>query len=94
MDFEKYMIPCMNKKLFGIECMGCGSQRAFVFLLKGDFILAFKLFPALYTSMLFCFVLGLHFIDKTRNYTKLIIGLAITNAIIMIISYFYKLTNI
>lgn len=93
MDFEKYMLPCLNKKLFGIECMGCGAQRAFLYLFQGEFSLAFKLFPAVYTTLLFFLVVALHFIDKSRNYFKIIIGLAITNACIMIISYIYKLIN-
>jgi hypothetical protein len=87
------MFPCLNKKLFGIECLGCGTQRAIVLILKGDFIAAFYQFPAIYTTLLFfCFV-GLHFMDKSRNYHKIMISLAIFNAIIMIVSYIYKMTN-
>ncbi|KAB1154434.1 DUF2752 domain-containing protein [Flavobacterium luteum] len=91
MDVEKYMIPCINKKLFGVECLGCGTQRAFMLLLKGDFAGAYDMFPAIYTTVLFLGVLGLHFIDKSRNYHKSIIFLAIINAIIMIVSYIYKM---
>lgn len=91
MDVEKYMIPCINKKLFGVECLGCGTQRAFMLLLKGDFAGAYYMFPAIYTTVLFFGVLGLHFIDKSRNYHKSIIFLAITNAMIMIVSYIYKM---
>ena len=90
---EEYMIPCMNKKLFGVECMGCGTQRAIWLLLQGDFIGAFKMFPAIYTTVLLFFFIGLHFIDKSRNYRKIIISLAIVNAVIMIIAYFYKVTH-
>jgi hypothetical protein len=93
MALEDYMIPCMNKKLFGVECLGCGTQRALLLILKGDFVAAFHMFPAIYTTILFFLIVGLHFIDKSRNYHKLIVGLAIVNAIIMIVSYFYKVTN-
>lgn len=86
------MIPCINKKLFGYECMGCGAQRALILLFKGEFNAAFHLFPAIYTTVLFFVVVGLHFIDKTRNYHKIIISLAVINAVIMIISYIYKIT--
>lgn len=88
------MIPCMNKKLFGVECLGCGTQRALLLILKGDFSAAFHMFPAIFTTILFFGILGIHFIDKTRNYHKIIIGLAICNAIIMILSYIYKMTNL
>jgi hypothetical protein len=90
---EKYMIPCMNKKLFGVECLGCGTQRSLLLLLQGDFAAAFKMFPAIYTTILLFLFIGLHIIDKSRNYQKIIIGLAITNAIIMIVAYIYKLTH-
>lgn len=84
----------MNKKLFGVECLGCGTQRALLLILKGDFSAAFHMFPAIFTTILFFGILGIHFIDKTRNYHKIIIGLAICNAIIMILSYIYKMTNL
>ncbi len=90
---EEYMIPCMNKKLFGVECMGCGTQRAFWMLIQGDFVGAFKMFPAIYTTVLLFLFIGLHFIDKSRNYQKIIISLAIVNAVIMVIAYFYKVTH-
>ena len=93
LNLEKYMIPCLNKKLFGIECLGCGMQRAIVLILKGDFIGAFFQFPAIYTTLLFFGFVGLHFIDKGRNYHKLMVGVAILNAIIMIVSYIYKMVH-
>ena len=86
------MIPCMNKKLFGIECPGCGTQRSFLLLINGEFSTAFHIFPAIYSTLLLFLFLGLHFIDKSRDYQKIIIGLAISNALIMIISYIYKIT--
>ncbi|TDP59524.1 DUF2752 domain-containing protein [Flavobacterium dankookense] len=90
---EEYMLPCMNKKLLGIECFGCGTQRSFLLLIKGDFVGAFNMFPAIFTTVLFFLVLALHFIDKSRNYQKAIISLAVINAIIIVVSYFYRLTN-
>jgi len=94
LDLEKYMIPCMNKKIFGIECLGCGTQRAFLLILKGEFTAAFFMFPAIYTTLLFFAFLALHFIDKSRKYHKIIIILAIINAVIMITSYIYKIKNL
>ena len=88
------MLPCMNKSLFGIDCIGCGTQRSLLLLVNGEFTKAFYQFPAVYTTLLLFGLIGLHLIDKKRNYQKIIIGLAIINAIIMIISYIYKITNI
>jgi hypothetical protein len=84
----------MNKSLFGVDCMGCGTQRSFLLLINGEFTKAFYQFPAIYTTLIFLGFLGLHFIDKSRDYHKIIIGMAITNAFIMIIAYIYKITNL
>ncbi|MFD2891255.1 DUF2752 domain-containing protein [Flavobacterium chuncheonense] len=91
---EEFMLPCLNKKLFGIECPGCGTQRSIILLLEGDFIGAFKMFPAIYTLLLLLVLITLHFTDKSRNYTKAIIGIAILNAIITIIAYVIKMNTI
>lgn len=93
MAAEDYMISCMNKSLFGVDCLGCGTQRSLLLLSKGEFLEAFQMFPAIYTTILLFFFLGLNFIDKSRNYHKIIISLAILNAVVMIISYIYKQTN-
>ncbi len=88
------MIPCMNKTLFGIDCLGCGTQRAIVLIFRGDFAGAFNMFPAIYTTLLLVFFIFLNIIQKSRNYNKLIIALAIVNVAIMIFSYIYKITNL
>lgn len=90
MDLEKYMIPCLSKLLFGVECLGCGFQRAFLLLLKGDFIAAFKMYPAIYSTLLFLTIVGIQLLNKNKNYKKLIILLAVINGIFMIAGYFYK----
>ena len=88
---EDYMLPCMFKQTLGIDCMGCGIQRAIVLILKGEFENAFYMFPAIYTTILFFLSVGLLLVDKKHNYQKIVITLAIVNAIIMIISYVYKM---
>jgi hypothetical protein len=87
------MLPCLNKTLFGIECPGCGTQRALALVFRGEFIDAFYMFPAIYTTILFFLTLAFHFTDKSRNYNKAIISIAIINAIIMMASFFYKQTH-
>ena len=84
-------MPCMNKSIFGIDCMGCGMQRSILLLLNGDFIEAFKMFPAIYSTILFLVIVILHFVDKSRNYLKLIVASAIFNSLILLIAYAYKM---
>jgi hypothetical protein len=88
---EDYMLPCLSKKLFGIDCLGCGIQRSLVLLFEGKFQEAFYMYPAIYTMLLFFFFIGLQMIQKSKNYHKLIVTLGILTALIMIVSYFYKL---
>ena len=90
MKAEDFMLPCPNKKFFGIDCFGCGTQRAIVMVFEGRFADAFHMFPAVYTVLLFFAAVILNFVDRKRNYSNILIFLAITNAIIMVISYFYK----
>jgi Protein of unknown function (DUF2752) len=92
LNLEEYMFPCVSKSLFGIECLGCGSQRALVLVCKGNFAEAFQMYPAIYTTILFFVFLGLHFFEKSRSYSKTVIGLAILNMILMIVAYFYKMS--
>ena len=94
MNAEELMLPCMNKQLCGIDCPGCGTQRATSLLLNGDFSAAFYMFPAIYSTILLFLLLGLHFIDRRRSYQNIIITVAIINAVIMIFSYIYKMTNL
>lgn len=88
---EEYMLPCMNKWFFGLDCPGCGLQRSLVFLWHGEFAKAFHIFPAVFTMMIFVFFLGLHLLDRTRNYQKIVIGTALLNGVVMIIAYIYKI---
>ena len=90
---EDYMLPCMNKKLFGIDCMGCGIQRSVALLLRGEFAEAFYMYPAIYPLIFFFLFIGLNFIDKSRSYHKIIIALGIVTAVVMVVSYFYKILN-
>ena len=39
---QKHMIPCFSKKYLGIECPGCGLQRSFIALLKGNIVESLK----------------------------------------------------
>ena len=90
LDLEKFMFPCISKTLFGIECLGCGFQRAFVFLLEGNFEAAFSMYPAIFSSLILLFFIVLHFVDSKRNYKKILLISLIINSIFMITGYYYK----
>ena len=93
-ETNDFLLPCLNKSLFGIDCLGCGIQRAFVLLLKGEFTDAFKMYPAIYTLVLFAFFLFINLKKKFKNSKKIIISFAIINLLIIVISYGIKMKPI
>jgi hypothetical protein len=91
MDLNRFLLPCLNKHIFGIDCLGCGLQRSLIQVFEGNFKLAFFQFPAVYTTLLFLMVLGFHFVDQSRNYSKALIASAVINGTTMLLAYFYKI---
>ncbi|WP_336958535.1 DUF2752 domain-containing protein [Chryseobacterium contaminans] len=90
MKIEDFMLTCPSKKFLGVECLGCGAQRAIVLVFEGQFSEAFKMYPAVYTVLLFFFILGLSFVDKKRKYSSVLMVLIVINLVIMVVSYVYK----
>lgn len=91
LNLEDYMLPCLSKTIFGFECLGCGFQRSFLLLINGNFIDAFKMYPAIYTLLtLFIFIL-INFKLKYKHSKKIISRLAYLNLSIMIINYLIKI---
>jgi uncharacterized membrane protein len=70
--------------------LGCGFQRALVLLLQGQFGAAFQMYPAIFSSLIFLFFFGLHFLNQQYNYKKLLFFSAIINVFFMIGGYYYK----
>ena len=87
---EDFMLPCLTKKLLGFDCPGCGMQRAAAFLLQGDFIAAFKMYPAIYAILLLLAFLALDNFLKTKYNNKVIIFLAITSVVMILGNYILK----
>lgn len=90
-NLEDYMLPCLNKKFFGVECMGCGLQRSFSLLIHGEFIAAFKMYPAIYTLVLLCIVVAINTFKPFKFSNKIIILLAILNVAVILGSYAFKI---
>ncbi|MFO7718952.1 MAG: DUF2752 domain-containing protein [Gillisia sp.] len=88
---EEILLPCLNKQLFGLECYGCGGQRAMILLLDGNFVDAFKIFPAIYPlAVLLVFVLINIFIKFKFDFI-IKIGLIILTAGTMLFNYLIKM---
>lgn len=91
---EDYMLPCLSKRLFDFECFGCGLQRSVFLLFQGDFIAAFKMYPAIYPLVLLFFFIGVNIFFKFKQSTKIINILAIVTIATIIISYLIKIINL
>jgi hypothetical protein len=92
-NLEEYMLPCLNKKLFGFECMGCGLQRSASLILKGEFIEAFYMYPAIYSLILFFSFIILNHFKNFKHSSKIINTLGILTITIIIISFLIKKIN-
>jgi hypothetical protein len=88
--FDQFMLPCLWKKHFNIECMGCGMQRSLVLVFKGEFVNAFYMYPAIYTLIVLVIFLILHIKFQFKKGAKILLALFILNMSIIIISYIIK----
>ena len=87
---EEYMLPCLWKQTFNMECFGCGFQRSLSLLFQGEFVAAFHMYPAIYTLVLMFGVLLVHIRLNLKNGHRILLGLFILNILIIVISYFIK----
>ncbi|MFV9482200.1 DUF2752 domain-containing protein [Christiangramia sp. ASW11-125] len=90
-SIEEYMLPCLNKSVFGIDCTGCGAQRSVALLLQGNFEAAFYMYPAIYSIILLLLIVVFNLFFKFRYDYTIKIGLVILNGVIIAGSYLYKM---
>lgn len=91
---EDYMLECTNKKIFGVECIGCGIQRATALLFKGEFIAAFKMYPAIYPLFILLLLVILNFFVKFKYAFQIKVILLFITVAIMIGSYVVKMASV
>jgi len=88
---EEFLLPCLNKEIFGMDCYGCGGQRAMVLLFNGEFAAAFAMFPAIYPLLgLLGFVLVNLFLKFKFDYL-IKIGLILLTAGVILGNYLVKM---
>ncbi|NOY47042.1 MAG: DUF2752 domain-containing protein [Chlorobi bacterium] len=90
---EDYMLPCLSKQILGIECFGCGGQRSVSLLFHGEFIAAFKMYPAIYPLVLLSFFIVANLFFKFKHSSKIINTLAIVTITTIVVSYLIKIIN-
>ena len=88
---EAHQMPCLFKQMTHIDCPGCGIQRSFVLLMKGQVNASFFMYPALMPILLLFAMLILHVILKIRNGAVILKYMYFFCTGIILVSYIYKL---
>jgi len=88
---EQHQAPCSWKEHFGVECPGCGMQRAFIELLKGNLWDSLCLYPALIPLMVLLIYTFLHLLINFRKGALVIKILFIFTVFLMFIHFMYNI---
>ena len=84
---EENMLSCQWKDQFGVECTGCAMQRSIIHLLKGEFVEALYIYPAIYTLIILFIFLALHLKFDFKQGHKILLFLFIINLAIMLTNF-------
>jgi len=91
---EQHTGTCSWKQYFGVECPGCGMQRAFIELLKGHLIDSIRIYPALIPMIILFLFTALHLIFNFRKGALIIKILFIFTTLIMFIHFMLKIFTV
>ncbi|WP_425593299.1 DUF2752 domain-containing protein [Aquimarina algiphila] len=87
---ESNILQCPTKQFIGIDCLGCGLQRSFILLLKGNIKASFLMYPALIPMICMMIYLIAHLVFNFKNGAKTLTYFYILNSILIIAHYFIK----
>jgi hypothetical protein len=90
---QHHLFTCPSKKFLHIDCPGCGLQRSFIYLLRGDFGNSWSLYPATVPLILLIGFTLVHLKMKFRYGGEIIKYLQIAIGIIILSFYVYKILN-
>lgn len=88
---EAHELPCLFKNIFGVECPGCGFQRAMVLLLQGKLKESFFMWPALLPLWLFLFLYLSRIMGMKKISGSILKKYGFVCLIIILISYLLRL---
>lgn len=90
---EQHMLTCPSVKYLHLQCPGCGMQRSFMALLKGNVAESLKFYPALVPILLLLTVLLLHLRFQPTWGKKIILALQVIAVSLITIQYIYKIAT-
>ena len=91
---EDHFLTCSWKEHTGIDCPGCGMQRAFVALLRGDLVESIALYPPLIPMIILVVMTAVHIKFKLAKGASILTGLFVINIVIILVSYVTKLIHL
>jgi hypothetical protein len=91
---ETHQVPCLVKHFFHLDCPGCGLQRSFIALLKGNIHESLRFHPAAIPLLVAVIYVCLHLLFKFRKGGLVIIYSFIFIALLVTSNFFYKLFTI
>ena len=83
-------MPCFFKSTFGIECPGCGMQRALIALLRGNFTESLYYNSALIPLLITLAWLFIHLKIKHPKGAAILVFLFILTAFITLLQFIVK----
>lgn len=88
---EQHQLPCLLKAIFGIDCPGCGFQRAMLYLLSGEWKEAVSMWPGILPLWIFIFLAALRMAGMKKISLEIIKNTGFVCLIIILISYLLRL---
>ena len=76
-----------------MDCPGCGLQRSYIALLKGNVTESLQLYPAAIPILLLFVYLLLHLFIRFKNGAKVLTAGYIFCALIIVVYYIYKVVT-
>ncbi|MBL7922428.1 MAG: DUF2752 domain-containing protein [Bacteroidia bacterium] len=77
--------------MFGVDCPGCGMQRAFIALLRGDLLASLKYNASLIPFLITIFYTIGHLIFSFKNGAKCIVLLFSVTVSVLVVNFVIKL---
>jgi hypothetical protein len=70
---EEHLLTCSFKSQFGVECLGCGTQRSILALLRGDIIDSFILNPGVLLIVITVLIGVIAIYKRSRHISRIFI---------------------
>jgi hypothetical protein len=92
---QGHLLPCPFKYITGIDCPGCGFQRAVILLMQGDIHKSFAVYPpAIPLLIFFSYIVANQFFKINDRKGIIKISLFVIAGTVILVSYGIKILKI